>query len=97
MIQVPKNPDTENDNRQESSPMCQRESCIHKGTKYSEATRRCTMRLTQEITLPDVLHGLHFPSSQITVDLCVTCYGIIKHDMRFQFVCIVGIGSYAGM
>lgn len=89
------NVNTENGNSQGSSPVCQRQGCIHKGTKYSEATRRCTIQLTQKTNFPVVLNDLTFPNNRITVDLCIICYHLIKNDKTFQLLSIVGIGSYA--
>ncbi len=90
--------------RQESKPICQRGSCPNQGTTYNEASRRCTIEATQEVERPvtfygvtfmTILNGLAFPERRITVDLCVACHHIIKHDKRFKLISIVGIGPDA--
>ena len=81
-------------NYEEQKPVCQRESCPAQGTGYDDATRRVTLQLTEATPLPATLHGLSFPDRQITVDLCVVCYHVIKCDCRFQILHVVGIGVY---
>jgi hypothetical protein len=96
---------TETTKRQKPKPICQRGSCPVRGTTYSEASRRCTIEVTQEcwqppvtlygVTFMTILSGLAFPQRQMTVDLCVTCYHTMKQDKALQLFSVVGIGPYA--
>jgi hypothetical protein len=82
---------------------CQRGSCPNRGTTYCEASRRVTLQAVQEVkppvtlygvTFATILNGLVFPSRRITVNLCVACYHILKHDKTIQMLSVIGIGPY---
>jgi hypothetical protein len=78
---------------QESHPMCQRKTCPNRGKIYATASRRVALQTTQQAQFPTTIRGLHFPSSRTIVDLCVTCYHILKHDQTLQMLAIMGINS----
>ena len=75
-------------NEQQAEPVCQRMGCPVQ-SPYNQATRRCTLEIVSGVVvcLPTELNGLMFSADRwVTVDLCIACYHLIKHDETVRYL-----------